>query len=79
MDDEPPPPLMELAQARLSWSEPQAYSGVVAISHAGRLLAPALLYRLFGVRVASDGPPDEEAVKRAAVLHGMAIEAHFGN
>src|SRR5919106_1106060 len=37
VDDEPPAPLLELAEARLAWPEPRAYAAVVAISRAGRL------------------------------------------
>jgi RNA polymerase sigma factor (sigma-70 family) len=74
-DDEPPAPLLELAQTRLGWSEAQG--AVIAISQAGRLLAPAFLRRLLGACTPASPPPSEGAAKEAAAATVSPLAAHF--
>ena len=77
LDDEPPAPLVALAQARLDWTDEQAKDAVIAISQAGRLLAPAYVRLLLGPREPGGQPPDDEeyAVAAATTIH--ALEARF--
>jgi RNA polymerase primary sigma factor len=77
LDDEPPAPLLELAQTRLGWSAPDAHAAVVATSQAGRLLAPAFLQRLLGRRVPADPAPAEPEVRAAAVAAADALAERF--
>jgi RNA polymerase primary sigma factor len=77
LDDEPPAPLLELAQTRLEWSAPDAHAAVIAVSQAGRLLAPAFLQRLVGRHVPADPAPAEADVRAAAAAAADALAERF--
>ena len=77
VDDEPPAPLLELAQARLGWTEAQAHGAVLSVSQAGRLLAPVFLERVLGETAPGDEPPGPEAARAAARETVFPLAAHF--
>jgi RNA polymerase primary sigma factor len=77
VDDEPPAPLLELAQARLGWTEAQAHGAVLSVSQAGRLLAPVFLERVLGETAPGDEPPGLEAARAAARETVFPLAAHF--
>jgi RNA polymerase primary sigma factor len=66
LDDAPPALLLELAQARLGWTEAQAHGAVLSVSQAGRLLAPEFLQRLLEHTASTSTPPGREAAYEAA-------------
>jgi len=77
IDDEPPAPLLELAAARLGWPAAHAARAMIAISQAGRLLAPAFTARALAGRSADGPPPDLAAAGAAAEALAGALEQHF--
>jgi RNA polymerase primary sigma factor len=77
LDDQPPPPLLALAQIRLGWDEDRARAGVIALSQASRLLSPQFLSGLLGTRTATDPPPANSAAATLALEQAQVLEAHF--
>ncbi len=77
IDDAPPAPLLELAAARLGWPATRAAGAMIAISQAGRLLAPAFVARALAGRAADGPPPDLAAAEAVAEELMEVIEQHF--
>ena len=77
VDDQPPAPLLELAQVRLGWDEERAADSVVAFSQVGRLLPAGFLCRLLGARTAADTPPSREEAYHIALEYADEISAQF--
>ncbi len=75
VDDEPPALLLQLAQTRLAWTPEQAYDAVLAISQAGRLLAPAFLHALLDALPGRGGPPTAAAAAATTTVESLA--RHF--
>lgn len=77
VDDQPPGPLLELAQVRLGWEAERAADSVVAFSQVGRLLPGGFLRRLMGVRTAADAPPSREDAYCTALGYADEIAEQF--
>ncbi len=77
LDDEPPAPLLELAGARLGWAPAEAAGAVLAISQAGRLLAPVYLRRLFHACTPVSAPPEPDRLGSVAAELAAELELHF--
>jgi RNA polymerase primary sigma factor len=79
LDDEPPAPLLELLQVRTELDDAGARAAVIAVSQAGRLLAPVFLRRLLSGVTPGDEAPAVAAAEPLARAVAEHVETHLAH